>query len=129
MTPVPKSLTVSGPSDYRPISVTPILSRVIERLLVKDFIVRLFPADVLNDQFGFKPTGSTTTAPIDLTHIASTMLKDNRYVRCLLVNFSKAFDSVDHCKLIDELKGYNIADNVIQWTVSFLSDRDQFTKF
>ena len=57
------------------------------------------------------------------------MLEDNRYVRCLLVDFSKAFDSVDHCKLINKLKGYNIADNVIQWVVSFLSDRDQFTTF
>ena len=57
------------------------------------------------------------------------MLEDNIYVRCLLVDFSKAFDSIDHCILINKLKGYNIAGNVIQWIVSFLSDLDQFTKF
>ena len=101
-------------SDYRPISVTPILSRVVERLVVRDFIAPLIPADVLGDQFGFKPTGSTTVALIDLTHIVSTMLENNSYIRCLLVDFSKAFDSVDHCKLINKLKGYNFADNVIQ---------------
>ena len=38
-------------------------------------------------------------------------------------------NSVDHCKLINKLKGYNIGDNVIQWVISFLSDQDQFTKF
>ena len=97
--------------------------------MVKDFIAPLIPANVLGDQFGFKRTGSTTAALIDLTHLVSTMLEDNRYVSCLLVYFSEAFDSVDHCKLINKLKGYNIADNVIQWVVSFLSDRDQFTKF
>ena len=88
---VSKSLPVSEPNDYRPISVTPIISRIVERLLVKDFVAALIPADVLGDLFGYKPTGSTTTALIDLTHIVSTMLEDNRYVRCLLVNFYKAF--------------------------------------
>ena len=129
ITSVSKALPVSGPSDYWPISVTPILSRVVERLVVKNFIAPLIPAYVLGDQFGFKPTGSTTAALIDLTHIASAILEDNRYVRCLLVDVFKAFYSVDHCKLINKLKGYNTADNVIQWVVSFLSDRDQFTKF
>ena len=124
-----KVFPVSGPSDYRPISVTPILSRVVERLVVKDFIATLIPADVLGAQFGFKPTGSTTAALTDLTHIVSTVLEDNSYICCLLVDFFKAFDSVDHCKLLNKLKGYNIADNVIQWVVSFLSDRHLFTKF
>ena len=101
ITPVPTSLPVSGPSDYRPISVTPILSRVVERLVVKDFISLLIPGDVLSDQFGFKPTGSTTVALIDPTHTVSTMLEDNSYVCCLLVDFSIAFYSVDHCKLIN----------------------------
>ena len=98
-------------------------------IVVKDFITLLILADVLCDQFGFKPTGSTTAALIDRTHIVSAMLEDNRYVRCLLVDLSKAFDAVDHCKFINKLKSYNIADNVIQWVVSFLSERDQFTKF
>ena len=86
------------------------LSSVVDRLVIKDFVASLIPADVLGDQFRFKPTGSTTAALIDLTHIVSTILEDNRYVRCLIVNFFKAFDSVDHCKLINKLKGYNIAD-------------------
>ena len=99
------NLSVSGPSDSMPISVTLILPRVVERLLVKDFIAPLIPADVLGDQFGLKPTDSTTAALIDLTQIVSTMLEDNRYVRCFLVDFSIAFDLVDHCKLINRLKG------------------------
>ena len=56
------------------------------------------------------------------------MLEDNHYIRCLPVDISKAFDSVDHCKLVNKLKSYNTADNVVQWVVSFLYDRDQFTK-
>ena len=53
--PIPKSVPVSGPSDYRPISVTPIVSRVVKRIVIKNFIGPLILADVLGDQFGFKP--------------------------------------------------------------------------
>ena len=56
------------------------------------------------------------------------MLEDKKYVRCLLIDFSKAFDSVDHLTLVSKLKALNIADNIIQWVVQFLTDRNQFVK-
>ena len=58
------------------------------------------------------------------------MLEDNKYVRCLrlLIDFSKAFDSVDYLTLINKLKALNIADNIIQWVVQFLTDKNQFVK-
>ena len=54
------------------------------------------------------------------------MLETNKYVRCLTIDLSKAFDSVDHLTLIEKLKVLNIADNIIQLVVSFLNDRNQF---
>ena len=76
-----------GPNDLRPILVTPILSRLVERIVVRDLIMpHISPAD-LTDQFGFKPSGSTEAALIDLTHIISVMLEDNKYVRCLMIDF------------------------------------------
>ena len=56
------------------------------------------------------------------------MLEDNKYGRCLLIDFSKAFDSVDHLTLVSKLKALNIADNIIQWVVQFLTDGNQFFK-
>ena len=49
-------------------------------------------------------------------------------MRCLLIDFSKAFDSVDHLIVINKLKALNIADNIIYWVASFLTDRNQFVK-
>ena len=49
-------------------------------------------------------------------------------MRCLLIDFTKAFDSVDHLTLIVKLKNLNIADNIIQWMIAFLTDRNQFVK-
>ena len=128
ITPVPKCTPITGPGDLRPTSVTPIMSRVVELLVVKDHILRTIPIDDLRDQYGFKPTGSTTASIINITHAVTVMLESNKYVRCLLVDFSKAFDSVDHLVLVKKLKRYNFADNIINWIVSFLTDRDQFTK-
>ena len=44
----------------------------------------------------FKLTGSTTAALVDLTNRISAISEGNKYVRCLLINFTKSFDSVDH---------------------------------
>ena len=96
--------------------------------MVKDHILPALPIDDLRDQYGFKPTGSTTAAIINITHAVTVLLESNKYVRCLIVDFSKAFDSVDHLVFVKKLKRYNIADNIIDWIVSFLTDRDQFTK-
>ena len=47
----------------------------------------------LYDQFGFKPTGSTTAALVDIINTIAIMLETNKYLRRLLIDFSKAFDS------------------------------------
>ena len=54
----------------------------------------------LCDQYGFKLTSNTTTALADLTNRISVELED---VRCLLIDFRKEFDSVDHLTLIVKL--------------------------
>ena len=49
-------------------------------------------------------------------------------MRCLLIDFSKVSDSVNHLLLVNKLKLLKLPDNIIQWVVSFLTDREQFTK-
>ena len=93
-------------------------------LIVKNHIFPVIPVEQLHDWFGFKPTGSTTAALVDLTNAVSIMLEDNKYVRWLLIDFSKAFDSVNHVVLINILKLLNIPDNILQWVVAILTDRN-----
>ena len=59
VTPVPKIPHPTGFTDYRPISVTPILSRVAEKIVVRQCFRPAITADMLADQFGFRPTGSS----------------------------------------------------------------------
>ena len=68
VTPVPKKACPESFADYRPISVTPIISRLAEKLVVQYWLRPALPNSLLQDQFGFRPTGSTTSALINLVH-------------------------------------------------------------
>ena len=94
ITPVPKIVNPVTLADFRPISVTPILSRVAEKLVVTRWLRPAINLQSIADQFGFRPTGSTTCALVYFMHHVTRMLETNAYVRCLLVDFSKAFDIV-----------------------------------
>ena len=61
-------------------------------------------------------------------HYVTLMLETNSYVRCLLVNFSKAFDVIDHGILLKKICSMSLPANVIKWLLSFLSQRNQVTK-
>jgi len=54
------------------------------------------PPAAISDQHAFKLTGSTTAAHVHFAHHASRMLEENHCVRCLMIDFTKAFDTVDH---------------------------------
>ena len=125
VTPVPKKTLPTNLSDYRPISVTPIMSRLAEKILVQQWLRIALPIDLINDQFAFRPTGSTTSALVKFTHHASLMLEENSYVRCLLVDFSKAFDVVRHSVLLSKISRLNIPSYIRNWIVSFLTGRSQ----
>ena len=83
ITPVPKTNQPVDCVDFRPISVTPVLSRVLERLIVRrDLYPVLVNPDVshlFHDQFAFRPTGSTTAALICLFHHLTHSLKKSQF--------------------------------------------------
>ena len=83
ITPVPKTSNPATLSDFRPISVTPILSRILERFMVTRWLQPAIPRDLICDQwqFAFRPTGSTTCALTHFMHHVTRLLETNSYVR------------------------------------------------
>ena len=126
VTPVHKVSHPTSLSDFRPLSVTPILSRVAE--IVKHWIRPFTSAESTVDQYAFKPTGSIKYALVSLIHDGVHMLENNSYVRCLMVDFSKAFDTVDHVILIRKLQALSTPPNVYSWMISFLTGSVQRCK-
>ena len=96
VTPIPKVPKPQSVSDYRPISVTPLLSRPAEKLVVSRWLLPSIPVTTVQDQFAFRPTGSTTCALINMLHHVTLMLERCAYVRCPMIDFTKAFDLVSH---------------------------------
>ena len=84
----------------------------------------------MKDQFASRPSGSTTGALTYCLHHVTLLLETNSYVRVLLVDFSKAFDVVNHALLIPKLLSIELTDNIHNWIrpISFLSGRTQFSK-
>jgi len=123
---VPKVTSPASFGDFRPISVTPIPSRIAEKIVVKRWFYPAIPFSTIKDQFAFRPTGSTC-ALINLLHHISGMLKTNSYVRCLslIVDFGKAFDTVNHEVLLRKLSELHLPDTIHDWIVSFLIGRQQ----
>ena len=118
---------------FRPISVTPLLSRLLEKIVVSKF---LYPAlihpkceQLFRDQFAFRPTGSTTSALISLIHHVSSLLQNYPYVHVFALDFSKAFDTVRHSTLASKCADLPIEDEVHNWVLEFLDDRVHCTKF
>jgi len=96
VTPVPKKTLPIDFSHLRTISVTSIMSRVTERLIARKYLLPALPSDQILDQFAYKPTGSTTAALIAITHHISRLLESSSYVRCILIDYSNAFDTINH---------------------------------
>jgi len=76
----------------------------------------------------FKPSGSTTAALIHFADKPTKVLKTINYVRCLMIDFSKAFDTVDHVLLFNKLVQLDLPSYVINWICSFLSNISQQCK-
>ena len=133
ITPVAKVSKPLGCADFRPISITPILSRSMEKLVVKNC---LYPAlvdpdstQIFKNQFAFRPTGSTTAALIALTHTIAELLVEHPFVHVIALDLSKAFDTVRHLTLLEKCSNLPIGNGVHNWLVSYLDGREHCTKF
>jgi len=128
--PTPKIASPTQPSDYRPISITPVLSRSLERIVVREFFypALLKPYQTLNfcDQFAFRPTGSTTAAIVAMLFTVRFLLADNDFV--FAFDFSKAFDTVRHVTLAGKLAHLELPDSIYNWAVDFLDNHAHCTK-
>jgi len=103
----------------------PVQSRLLERHVIRSFIYPALqqPPDGLlfGEQFGLRPTGSTTAALIALIHTVLTMLSSNAYVRVFALDASKAFNTVRHATLIDKMTKLQMPDQVFNWIKDFLT--------
>ena len=114
------------PNNYRPISLTVIACKVMERIITDNLISYLKLHNLFSvEQHGFLERHSTETQLLDTLSEWTGALDNYLLVDCIFINFKKAFDSVCHNKLLIKLAAYGISGNLLGWIKSFLSDRKQ----
>ena len=117
-------------SNYRPVSVLPILSKILERLMYNRILNYLNNNNLLYEyQFGFREKHSPNLAMIYLVDKISNALQNGEYVLGLYLEFSKAFDTVNHKILLEKLEFYGIRGVALKWLTDYLSDRKQFVEY
>jgi retron-type reverse transcriptase len=125
--PIHKSGSFDDLINFRPISILPALSKILERLMYNRMIKFLNKFNVLHAaQYGFRSGRSTESALIDLNEYVSKYLDQSMHVFALYLDVAKAFDSINHSVLLNKLAHYGFRDKANAWFHSYLSNRFQY---
>ena len=125
VTPVPKSRSAKLPSDYRPISVLPVIVKVYEKMIHRQLFSYLTSYSILSkQQYGFRPQHSTQDALLRTVEDWRVALDKGCCVGTVLVDLSKAFDSINHSILL-QLEAYGINSDALLWFRNYLEGRQQ----
>ena len=121
--PIFKSGDPTMTSNYRPISIVPIMTKIVERVMQRQLFAYMSHNHLLSSsQHGFRPRHSIETALLSITNrIFSNMDRGHVSLLCLL-DLSKCFDVIPHSQLLDKLQLYNIDP---AWFSAYLSGHSQ----
>ena len=113
------------PGNYRPISLLPVLDKILEKIRSHRLLNFWDKYNVIsNSQYGFRKRHSTTLV---LTEILYKWLDSKHYVMGIYLDLAKAFHTVDHKILTHKLYNYGIRGVMHQWISNYLCNRQQFT--
>ena len=115
--------------NYRPVSLTSVPCKVMEKLIVSHINAYLHANNLLTaEQYGFRSGHSTTDNLLTTYNIISQMLDQGKVIDLVFFDFSKAFDSVVHSILLDKLFSIGVCGILLEWIRRFLSNRSMRVK-
>lgn len=113
-------------SNYRPISLLPSFSKILEKIVLNRIIDHATTHAILGvNQHGFRAGFSTMTAIHQVTEKITKALENKQKIALIMCDLSKAFDTVDHEILLSKLDHYGISGVAGSWMRSFLTGRKQ----
>ena len=126
ITPLPKTVNASAPSHYRPVSILPAITKIIERI-VQQQLVQYFTDNCLftSNQHGYRQSHSTETALAVVTERIYRGMDEGCISILVMLDLSKCFDTVDHQRLLTKLSLYGIK---VKWFADYLAGHTQQVK-
>ena len=119
--PIYKSKNKEDIGNYRPISLLPTLSKILEKIMHKRTFNFLQKSKILySSQYGFRSKHSTNDAIAELISNVTENLEDKYSTLCMFLDLSKAFDTIDHNILLNKLSHYGIRGISLDWFRSYL---------
>ena len=117
----------SDPINYRPVSLTSVACKILEKIIKNQFLSFLLKNKLITEkQHGFLSKRSTVTNLLSTVNSWFRSRSKNQNIHAVYTDFSKAFDTVSHEKLLFKLSKYGCAGEAFKWIKSFLSSRTQF---
>jgi len=127
ITPLHKKGSRTDPSNYRPISLTCVCCKLMESIIKQQLLYYLNEHKLISkQQFGFLSRHSSCSQLLDCFNEWTIILDARDSIDCVYIDYSKAFDSVVHNKLLAKLSAYGIEGNLFFWIKCFLCDRTQY---
>jgi hypothetical protein len=127
--PVYKNGKKEEATNYRPITLVPALSKVLEKVIANQLIAFLEKHNVLTkSQYGFRKNESTNVAIATIIENMIESLDDKTKCNCVLLDLSKAFDCIQHDILMDKLYKYGVRGIPHKLIESYLKNRTQHVK-
>ena len=124
--PLHKKDEILYPQNYRPVSLLPILSKILERAVFGQMIKYLEENHLLHpSHHGFRSRHNTTTALIQMFDSWAEEFEKDKISAVVMLDLSAAFDVVDHDILLSKLEIYGFEDKAVSWLSSYLSGRSQ----
>ena len=118
---------VMDPSNFRPISTLSALTQIFEKLVYKQSIKYIEKHDILFQfQFGFRKGHSTAQAVSEIADNLREAIDNNLYTCGVFIDFSKAFDTVNHEILLKKLESYGIRGMPLKLFTRYLNNRQQY---
>jgi hypothetical protein len=113
-------------SNYRPVSLTSILCKLLEKLIRKRIIEHMDKFNLFSDkQFGFMGGRSTSLQLLKVLDKWTNVLDEGGVLNAVYMDFMKAFDKVPHTRLLVKMKAYGLSEKMCIWAQDILSDRKQ----
>ena len=114
------------PANYRPVSLTSCLCKILEKCIKNEMMQHVSKYEIIKDsQHGFLPGKSCLTNLIEFLHYCHENVDKGKPVDIIYLDFSKAFDRVPHSRLIYKLESYGFNKCIIAWIQNWLNSRVQ----